>query len=105
MRGETVTVHVPAVIGRDAYGAPVFSWTDTTVSGVPVWPVTGDVDDARAVSTVRMSAVLPASLSPADDWQVTARGVRMRMSQPPQRWDGPFTGRRWGSQAYLEVIE
>ncbi len=103
MKGETVVQHTPTSTTLDGFGNPRYSWSDTTLKAVPVWPVEGAAVSDRSVAPIRLSMIVPGPVG-VDD-QFTVRGVRARQYRTPMQWVNPHLvdGGR-GVQVYVERI-
>lgn len=95
--------HVAGAATVDKFGDPQRSFTDVTLTGVPVWPVEGNAVSDRSVVPVRLSMIVEVAVAVDDEF--TVRGVRARQYRSPMHWVNPHlaSGDR-GYQVYVERI-
>lgn len=102
--GDTVILHTGATTTDDR-GNEVFTWTDTTVTGCPVWPRNSSESvQAQDQRITGLWIMFPPEVPVTASDEVTVRGVRYQIDGEPGLYSNPFTGTVAGYQVALTVV-
>ena len=103
--GETVTRLRRTQTGRDGHGNPVWSVTETPLSGCAVWP-TGSTEQIQGQdqTSERMTVLAPYETEVLATDQMRVRGFVYEVVGLPSSWRSPLTATRAGVEVRLERV-